>query len=738
MVRSTASRKQKPLSPRTESVQAQAVIEDQKPQGSQTLLKLLPLIACLCAVIWFFHDFFQFGFDLVAGDIGDNRFIIAILEHWRHFFFGQIVDFTSPIFFYPEKDMLGSSESLFLFAIPYTIIRATGADMALSFELTLIAIKVIGFCGMFLLAQRFLNTGTVLATFAASLFTVSNMYFISTGHAQLSAIAFLPWIALLGAAYWRKQAYRQTLLCRLSIMSAGSLAALVLYTSFYIGWFMILTAATLAVTLLLALALQERSLYPLRRLIRVAHQHKANLSLGVLAFAIAVVPFLITYLPTLQRTGGRSFEEAVMYMAEPVDIYNVGPLNVVWSTLLNPYYQRLASRPGNAEKTRGWPPATTVVFAVLVVVLIWRLCRNPRSLTPLLVFAAAAGITCVGLWLFTLRYGDLAPWWFAFKYVPGGAAIRVPPRFNLVLNALGIIALVIGMSHVGATKRRRRMVTAGAGCVLAFLIVEQLNVQHFHLISRSSETSMFSRVAAPPSQCKSFYVANVAYPGRPFWATQIDAMLISQQFNLPTVNGYSGWFPVEWKLFSTADADYIENAHNWALSKGIDSGFCALNLASGVWGVDGKLQRAAYTFGDTVDFRAGGNSARFKGLGWWTSEPGGSWIVGPRSDLLIDIGAPPKYDLLLDLEMHAFTPAERPHFPLSFFLNDTELVTWDINDREQVMRKHIVLDKRLIPSSLLKLTFVNHDPRSPADLGLSVDARKLGVALHTISILPKP
>jgi hypothetical protein len=737
MARSTVQRKTNQF-PYVNLPSTKAEAEDQGPEGYAVWFTALPLIACVCVVIWFFRDFFQFGFDRVAGDIGDNRFIIAILEHWRHVLFGQVSDFTSPIFFYPEKGMLGSSESLFLFAIPYTLIRAAGTDMALSFEITLIVIKVIGFCGMFLLARQFLNAGTVLATFAASLFTVSNMYFISTGHAQLSTIAFLPWITLLGAVYWRKQSSGQILLCRVCVISAGALAALVLFTSFYIGWFMILTAAVLGIVLVLVLLLKERSLHPFWQLIRGAGQHKINLSLGVLAFGITLVPFLMTYLPTLQRTGGRSFEEAVMYMAEPIDIYNIGSRNLVWAALLNPYYDRLASRPGNGEKIRGWPPITTVVFALFVLGSVWSLCRKPRSLTPLQVFAAASGFTCVGLWLFTLRYGDLSPWWFVFKYVPGGSAIRVPPRFNLVVNALGIVVIVIGMSHAFAKMNRRRLTVLAAGFIPALLIIEQLNVQHFHLISRSSETSMFSRVAAPPSQCKSFYVANVAYPGRPFWATQIDAMLISEQFNLPTVNGYSGWFPTDWKLLSTADADYVENARNWALSKQIDSGFCALNLASGVWGVSGKLQGVAYTLGDVIDFRAGGNSARFKRLGWWTSEPGGSWIVGPRSELAIDIGAPPNYDLLLELEMHAFTPVQRPHFPLSVFLNDTKLVTWDINDREVVMRKQIVLDKRLIKSSQLKLAFVNHDPRSPAELGLSVDARKLGVALHTISIVPKP
>jgi hypothetical protein len=60
------------------------------PESASIRLSFLPLIACVCVVVWFFRDFFEFGFDRVAGDIGDNRFIIAILEHWRHVFLGQI------------------------------------------------------------------------------------------------------------------------------------------------------------------------------------------------------------------------------------------------------------------------------------------------------------------------------------------------------------------------------------------------------------------------------------------------------------------------------------------------------------------------------------------------------------------------------------------------------------------------------------------------------------------------
>ena len=528
----------------------------------------------------------QSGFDRVAGDIGDNRFIIAILEHWRHVFLGQVPDFTSPIFFYPEKGALGSSESLFLFAIPYTIARAAGADMALSFQLTLIAVKVIGFWGMFLLARRFLNVGTVLATFAAALFSMSNMYFMSVTHAQLSSVAFIPWVALLGSAYCRKRTQGKILLCRFCIISAAVLTALILFTSFYIGWFMLLLTSVLAITTLLVFIVYKRSLHPFLRLIRTVNLYRLDLLLSVLAFSIAIVPFMRTYLPALQRTGGRNFDEVAIYMASPMDLYNVGSLNVVWSRLLNPYFQLLSIRLSHSEMAVGWPPATAGAFVLLILIMGWRIRQRSRQVTPGLIFATAAGLTCACLWLMTLLYKDFTPWWYVFKFIPGAAAIRVPARFNLVLNTLGITVLVVGLSHVvdrKPTSTRKAVIW----CVLLFLLLEQINIQRLHLISRKDEASMFSHVSSPPQQCKSFYVTNEVQPNRHFFATHIDAMLISQQLHLPTLNGYSGWFPVGWKLM-LFDKDYVENARRWAANKGISSGLCSLDLSSGVWTIDNQ------------------------------------------------------------------------------------------------------------------------------------------------------
>ena len=165
-------------------------------------------LACIAAVIIFFRQFLSSGFNLIAGDIGDTSFIIAILEHWRAVFHGR-ADFGSPAFFWPERGVLGYSESLFLLSIPYIAGRAVGMDIYLAFELTLFVFKGIGFFSMLWLLRSFVGVSNSIALLGAALFTLSNLYYLSVGHAQLMdcricSVAGLPSLRRMVARWTRR------------------------------------------------------------------------------------------------------------------------------------------------------------------------------------------------------------------------------------------------------------------------------------------------------------------------------------------------------------------------------------------------------------------------------------------------------------------------------------------------------------------------------------------------------
>src|SRR5689334_21215959 len=267
------------------------------------LFVLVTVIICAGALGAFFRDFFQSHFNLIAGNADDNRFLISILEHWRAVAHGR-AGFTSPNFFWPVPHVLGYSEAFFLPALPYFILRSLNLDCYLSFEITLLVLKAIGFLGLLWLLRSFAALSRPAALFGATLFTVSNMYYIAVGHAQLMSVVFIPIFTALILSYWREETSGRIARAATYICAAAVLLALILFTSFYIGWFTIFTGGVILITWLAGRLVTERSLAPAAECRRIIWARKRLLALGLGAFAVALVPFIITYLPIMRQTGG--------------------------------------------------------------------------------------------------------------------------------------------------------------------------------------------------------------------------------------------------------------------------------------------------------------------------------------------------------------------------------------------------------------------------------------------------
>src|SRR5260370_9927334 len=194
------------------------------------LCALSSLLICAGALGMFFRDFFQSHFNLIAGNTDDNRFLIAILEHWRAVAHSK-ASFPSPNFFWPEPHVLGYSEAFFLPALPYSFLRSLGLDHYLSLEIALFVLKAIGFFGMLWLLCSFVRVSKPVALVCAALFTLSNVYYISVGHAQLMTVVFIPVFASLVLSYWREQTSGRITRAAVSISAAAVLLALMLFTS---------------------------------------------------------------------------------------------------------------------------------------------------------------------------------------------------------------------------------------------------------------------------------------------------------------------------------------------------------------------------------------------------------------------------------------------------------------------------------------------------------------------------
>jgi hypothetical protein len=83
--------------------------------------------ACLLALLLFYRAHL-FTVPLhFTGDTEDSLIQAARLEHWFGVFRGRY-HWRDPIFFYPEKDVLGYNDSYFLYGVLYSVYRSFGLD----------------------------------------------------------------------------------------------------------------------------------------------------------------------------------------------------------------------------------------------------------------------------------------------------------------------------------------------------------------------------------------------------------------------------------------------------------------------------------------------------------------------------------------------------------------------------------------------------------------------------------
>ena len=541
--------------------------------------------AILCQFV-LFREFWFSHFRLILSDTVDGSFDVAMLQHWFMAIHGK-VELASPKFFFPEKNVLGYSDSFFFLAAPYVIFRCLGADRYLAMEITMMSLVTISFASLVYLFHRTLQFSRPVALFGALLFVTSNMYYIHMVHPHIVSTILLPPILLFVAKYWETKR-KNPIPARIYIgISAISLAGLLL-TSFYIAWFTIIFIGTVLIVYLACAVISEWDFHTIPAIGKSILLHKFDLVTGVAAFFVGITPFLLLYLPALHRTGVRPFEYTLASIPGPLAVFNVGPNNLIWGRLATRIEE--IGRPDLYEHPLGWPLLTVFVFLMSALYCLITVCRRSQrsgEIRGRIRLMSAVSVTCILLWFMGVRFvGDAPVWRAVFNWVPGAQAIRVPHRINLVLN-LGLVTVAMfGIQQLMDALRPHTVRAYFVVCLLgSALFAEQLNVMPTHLIDRVRELGRFARVEPPPGACSTFYIDNWSRQRPDMLQFQTDAMLVAQDFNIPTIDGYSSWFPKDWDLLSGTKSNIKEKAREWSEWHHLSSGLCTLDISSGKWAV---------------------------------------------------------------------------------------------------------------------------------------------------------
>ena len=396
----------------------------------------------LVALTWFagqlvfFHEQWSSGFARVMGDPGAARFIIYVNENWYQSLLGHAA-WRTPAFYFPVRNTLGLSDTFLLWQVVYAPARALGADPFLAYQLVLLASSAVGFFTFYLLVRTLWRPPIALALLGAALFTFSNALYANANHPQFFGVLLLPSVCLLGVATWRA-AQRGARSAAAWGAAFGALGVLVVYSTYYVGFFAILAVAIAGI---LTLLITPRS--TVARIVAVVKTGWFALVGVALGAVLPAVLFAVTFLPALRSAGGYKLQSANYFAPQLLDLVNVGVGNLLWGTsLVRGAVHGTASL---SERDYAITPILLLVTLVAVVLATVRERRDvqkvDRRYSPMIL--AATGVIMLVLPMSSGNNVDTQhSLWRAVYWIPGASGIRAIDRISVVAAGMLVLALI--------------------------------------------------------------------------------------------------------------------------------------------------------------------------------------------------------------------------------------------------------------------------------------------------------
>lgn len=142
-------------------------------------------------------------------------------------------------------------------------------------------------------------------------------------------------------------------------------------------------------------------------------------------------------------------------------------------------------------------------------------------------------------------------------------------------------------------------------------------------------------------------------------------------------------------------------------------------------------------YGRPIFFGLGGDSDRFRLLGWSATEAGFTWTDGIGASIAM---RPPASEHPVRLNVKAAgmnTPGRLPFQPVEVTANGEKIATWEV--AEQKVYSAIIPQKFFrVADELLFIDFYMPKATSPASLGQGGDLRRLGIQVVDVQLEKAP
>ncbi|MCR5097697.1 MAG: glycosyltransferase family 39 protein [Lachnospiraceae bacterium] len=476
--------------------------------------------------------------DALLGDDVDGRLNTFFSAHWYEWIMGREGLTDMYHMFFPADNVLSYSDMMLGFGILCLPFRLFGMSEFLAFKWVVILGHIIGSLALYYYMRECMDAAEMPSLLSVVAFSFSNQFITASYHTQLYAVSFFPLVMVFFHKYLTKK--RRLIY----LILTGLSFCMIFYTSFYIGFF--------AGTCFGIFVLVSAVVYGVKD-IREYTSHVADFFyarwkdwlIALILSAAAMIPFVKVYLPTMNKTGGKEYDQ-VIYTT-----YDIRQLIFTW---------------WDNESEGGFSFAAVGIAAFFIMLLL--ICMK-KKISPLL-------LSCV-LTLFLaiipcLHFGEHTLWYVVYEMVPAASAIRAIFRMFFVLSLP--FSIILGLM---TDELFERQWLPAVLCVLIFAeTFSPAGVKSEW--SASSQNAVVREASGMPMDCEVFYLydpvksededgSELARWGRQIRG-QLDAVEIAHFYGVRTVNGYSGNVPEGWDISTTYR--YSGNqAATWAGRSGI-------------------------------------------------------------------------------------------------------------------------------------------------------------------------
>jgi len=547
----------------------------------ETILNKSPYAVLVLVVIALELVFFRsmiFDPDKIIGNLGDSRLISLILEHWYRVFSGESTIRDLPIF-YPVKNTLGYSDTVFLISLPYSFLRALGAEWLSAYQITLISIHFFGGLCLAWLLRNKLKLPVWACIIGLIIGNYSNAYFIKLGHTQFITSGFVPllFILLYNFIQNTKQSVKRRRITYgiLSIVLFAAIMTTTVYIGYYTAIFLFITTVSIVIFLHRSKTITIKQI-----LIRI-WENKIEALVYIAVAIISMIPFVWIYYPIFTEMGGRNWSNVVEFLPYWYDFFNVSTQNLIWWF------------PGmdHSELSVGYPLITGITL-IICCIYYFRSVQDKKAIrkkTAEHTFIATgfcAGIAIVSLLLLRIDLSRLdafgvlgnvvesmgrsreslekfSLWAIIYFTVPGVSALRAAGRFTqfLMLPA-GIVIAIFLANRIRKEGRKYLSYVILMALLITVIFLEHQNTFPVSGWTKSQMEEYLNKVSPPPDDLESFLLVNNT--DDTFYMVHLDAMSIATKYGINTINGYSGQHPHEWSsLHDMAKNGNYTDLSNW-------------------------------------------------------------------------------------------------------------------------------------------------------------------------------